>query len=278
MELEFAAPESHTIDQELMESFQLARSQANTLLGSYAWTCGEELVEKLVEKQQLLVQLDATFMLEIEFMRSMAGETGDKELQGRILECLPSQNCMFDVAASSAKLGALQSSERFRYSSSAGKGSFNIVREIVGHIKCKLPPPMTAAQGNEFYQKVKSALGFFVVYDSKGDSGATTKHYGKEALSKQIMDIAGALEIKKEGGEEVLQLESMSNFSIFNFFLNEDEKLLVAGWLKTAVSSLNIAPVVPTMPAEKSKSAQKAESAKRAKKKTAADAAMSFFE
>lgn len=263
------------IDREVLEPFALARAQANNLLGGVHWTSGEELVEKLTEKQQSLVQLDASFVIEIEFMKSLAGEEGTLMMQQLIMQCLPSATRTMTVTQSAEKLNDLAMSERANFCSSAGKGALNIVKEIVGHLQMKVPPPLTAARGNSFYEQVVSSLSYFVLLEADGaDASNERALHGYAALAKQIADIEEVLKV--EGAQ--VPLEQLSDLNIYSFLLTAEEKKKVVGWLKDSIKSMTLNPSVAIVAHEAEKGTAKSQNAKAAKKKSAYDAAKSFFE
>lgn len=267
--------EAHTIHKDLLEPFAIARSQANNMFGAYPWSSGEELVEKLVEKQQSLFQLDSTFIVELEFMKALSGDEGDALLHKDILRCLPAESRLMSPPESAEALKALQGSERVKYAGSGAKGSLAIVQDIVGHLVMKLPPPLSSATGNAFYHEVVQSLAFFMTLDLPPAAEGPAKLFGRDALAKNIEEIDADVARDEAAG---VSFDKLTDLNIFGFLLRENERAKVGAWLKSALQSITVAPLAPSSVAHKSPSAEKAATNKKARKQSAADVAKSFFD
>ena len=132
------------LDEALLSNYKLARAQANTLLGSQPWSCGEELVERLDEKRQLLCQLDAAFSLDIEMFRALVGDVGKDILAAMILQSMPAAYKQKYINEVAVTLQELEAQGVYRFCNASAKGCLKMAKDIVGSLQMKMPPPCRA--------------------------------------------------------------------------------------------------------------------------------------
>lgn len=196
-------------------------------------------MEKLTQKQQALVQLDASFAIELELMNNMAGDEGTCMSQMLIMQCVSSSRSL-TVSQSADKLNDYAMSGRVKFSSLAARGALNIVNEIVGHLQMKVRPPLIAVEGNAFFEEVVSFLSYFVLMQvaAEDETESHTLH-GHQALLKHIADVEEALEV--DGFQ--FPLAQLSDLNIYSL-MGDDEQKKAAAWLKASINNMTLIPSV----------------------------------
>lgn len=69
------------MDKSVVMEWQAARDSCNDMLSASGTSEGEAIVSRLGKKEQSLRAIDSTFLVEIRFVQSMAGEAGEKLLK-----------------------------------------------------------------------------------------------------------------------------------------------------------------------------------------------------
>ena len=268
-----AAKASQSVDDELLTTYRLVRQQAFNLLDGQPWTSGEDLVELMVDKQLLFVQMDPSFGVDLEFFRAMSGEVGTLVLQERILQCLPSDGKQdLTLGACAEMLRNLMSSDVYRFCNASAKGSLAMVKDIIGALQMKVAPPLSLAKGNEFYEKVVASLAFFISHSPPGAQAASDVTYGKPAVDAKFQRL-----LDMDAKKEAVKLEDLAEFNMYSFLLAKNQQEKVEHWTKAIVNTMCLAkkPLAIEPEAASSSSSKKA---KKAIAVSATDAAMDFVE
>lgn len=215
------------------------RSQANNLLGSHDWSCGEELVEKVVEKRQLITQIDTSFVLDVAFLTTMSEEAGVTMFNKKILACLPTEdNSLRTPKESQELLAELQGGDAYRFANAAGKGNLSIARDMVGNLAMQMSPQIGSDRSNTFFQVVLAQLPYFITLqrESSLPDWPDKMLYGKTVLLWMLK------KAQEESTAGQVTLETLAPLNVYSFLLDPSEiaavEALTKGCVKSVKSSL----------------------------------------
>lgn len=154
---------------------------------------GTVIQEMLQEQRSLLLQLDRSFRLEIDFWSSVSGDRAEQRLLDEVIAVMPKPDLpktTAEVLDALAKLGQMKLLE---FAGVALQSTFRSVISIVEAIHCGKAPGFDGSNMSSFMTSIMGAAALFCKFEEPASEEApATIIYGKDAAAKALREVEGA--------------------------------------------------------------------------------------
>ena len=129
--------------------------------------------------------MDPTFVIELQVLEALAGDSGMQMIQEEVLKMMPSKTApaiiLLDTV--SARLTALKGSSLYKYCGSKGQTSVDVAAANFEQMLQGREPRVESLKASDFFASVLAALPLFC-HKSVQPAGSVAKitHYGEKAL------------------------------------------------------------------------------------------------
>ena len=180
------APDTGTatqVDEGLLVANQKARAAAEDLMRGKVQS-GTAIKDTLLQHRTLLLQIDRSFRLEIDFWCSVSGDRAEKRLLDEVLVARPKVNESKSATEALAALAKLGNSRLLEFSGVSLQATFRSVVGVVEAIAAGRAPGFDGSNLSPFMRAVMESASLFCKHEEAGSAGAATIMYGKPAAHK----------------------------------------------------------------------------------------------
>ena len=222
-------------EEKLITAANIARRSANAMVTAEGDPSGVVMRDILFAKQGVLIQMDKSFKLEINFVASFTGAGGEERLISKIKECLPSGDIEMQPKDSVGKLCALMNTQLFRFCSAGGQGKVSTVRQFVTSLSMGQRPNLQQLDNSDFMKSIGIRLANFArVVQSGGSEAAPQVLLGKAAVDHIFLAAKRKIEANTP-----YDLELLSTFAKFHWLLDAEQREQAAQWTKNLLVGFN---------------------------------------
>lgn len=137
-----------------------ARDSCSNMLASKTCGEGDAIVSQLTKKESSLRAIDPTFLVEIRFFQSMAGEAGEQFLRDKVLALMPTAKTAISEAKVISSLKQLMASELYKFAGAGARGVVTTVSALVNDLLDGRAPSFASNPG-EFLVDIRTRMAFF---------------------------------------------------------------------------------------------------------------------
>ena len=142
------------VTDELLKKYQPARNAAAKLIEPLSSESGGVLLQNLVAKQNVLLDLDCTASVEIAALKLMQGQAGRQVMHQNILNTLPSATREISYEECLARLQNVISNGSVQYLPPDSKSLATTVLSLISNMQHGRAPDMDALRSGDFGQQV----------------------------------------------------------------------------------------------------------------------------
>jgi hypothetical protein len=212
------------VEDTLLKPLATARSAFIKMLGCLVLADCKTVGALLKKKMPLLLSMDPTFVIELQVLEALAGDSGMQMLQDAVLKMMPSKTKPTIVALEtvSARLTTLKESNLYKYNGSKGQTSVDVTAANFEQMLQGREPKVEALKSSVFFATILAALPLFChrVVQTAG-TVAKVVHYGEKALEICLKDA-----ILKEAAK-TLSFGDLTDLHVYNWLLNTNQKKAV---------------------------------------------------
>ncbi len=150
------------MEAELYTDAGAARATIRSTLENINVESREYMKELTAKKQHVVISLDSSFKIELADFAFVSGEGGDKVVQAKILEMLPSSQHEESVIGPLAKLVALRESDMAKCCARAAPSQLKLVVERAENMQKGVEPRIHTLVLSDFMQKVGETIPWFM--------------------------------------------------------------------------------------------------------------------
>jgi hypothetical protein len=259
------------LPKDLIAPMQNARLCAREILDDPGIQDFKGMVKAVLASSAMLLSLDRSFKLELEFLQQNGEAAMEKAVEKNILAALPSATKATTLSQSMQSLQDIKVSQLGRFCSHASKAQVTCVLELVANMTKGVAPDGKFATASTFYTNVWEQLPYFM---RRGvvvtEAGKTVKKLlvGKAALMVGFTEVQARMAKK-----DAVKLHELEIYQSFKFLLGPGEVQELSGWIKACLSDMASERSTATGSAASSSGLQK----KTKSQKEAASSVMSFF-
>jgi len=231
-----------------------ARTAANLGLQGEKGKDGATIAAYLAKKEKNLVAIDSMWKVDAQWMTSMVGEAGERRLEQKCLELLPTASKDMTLTNCIQKVQALRDSPLCAFCSSAAQGAVQNLVECLSMMLAGKPPAIKS-NATDFMKKVLCRLQFFCKY------GENPTASGTAAAAQHLKELSSK-------GASKCSIADVEPIVVFAWLLGKDEQVKAAGLVRDVLANAR-ASATPQQMSQQMPSSQ-ASSAGSAKKKGSA--------
>ena len=198
-------------DDAALESYCEARTLMDSLMKKAEFTSASKVAEFMESKRSLWFRSDPTFVLEVAYMKTMAGKQGGEFLVEQATKMLPDGSKIVDVGKVLLQMRTLAGSMAWIFAGPSAKNVVNSIIDILGNMERGEGPVGAQFPKGTAMEQVSERLAFFCHAEVEHTKSLAEKKtiFGLEALIVRIESIktdmaAGSL--KELGPVTICQL------------------------------------------------------------------------
>lgn len=204
------------LDKDLLAPAVAAREMASNLLVGDSAKDATTINNELTKRESALISMDRSFKVEIAFMSSMAGPTGENKLREKFEALLPTSTSSRTLEASVPEATALQASDLFMFCSKFVQGEVAAACEMLNNRLQGRAPFRSSMSAVAWHMKIRTLLPNFLRVNS-GPKSMPQWLVGSAALQHILKQLKGAT-------EDTITLDALEPFHIYGWLLEEDDK------------------------------------------------------
>lgn len=192
----------------LTREWSAARTSANENLQAEGKLDGDSVLTYFNKREQSLRSIDPTFLVEMRFFAAMVGTPGEKILQRRVMELLPSPTGgQVTEQEALSELKRLEASDLFKFTGASARGSVLTVASLVADL-CDGRLPSFATNPSPFLVEVKLRLALFARHIPSDGTGVLVGEAAVRCLTQQALE---ATEVDLEALEKPIKFAWLLN-------------------------------------------------------------------
>ena len=156
------------VPQAILSSMISARACAEEMLNDPSFTCLADLQRVLKNSASLLLSMDRSFRLELEWLATGADDQYIACIHASILACLPSATARVTLVQACSKLDALLASGKGKFCALRSQGEIKTVRKVLDKMVAGVPPDASIRNGGRIFEKAWDRFQYFIVADIPG--------------------------------------------------------------------------------------------------------------
>jgi hypothetical protein len=211
------------ISDELLKGVRLARQAANEGLQGEQGQDGATVAAYLTKRAKNLVTLDPMWKIDTQWMISMVGEAGEKRLEQKCMEVLPSETKKLTLTHSIQKLQALRESKLFSFCSEGARGAVMGLLDCLGLMVAGKAPNIKSSP-TDFMKKALIRLQYFCRY------GPEPSMTGGKAASAHLQDLVGK-------GSAKCSIADVEPIVVFAWLLEHEQQTQAADLVKDVLAA-----------------------------------------
>jgi hypothetical protein len=225
-------------DQRLYKDAVLLRKTMNEFIRSECVSppTGTSMKTVLGKKQDILLKLDRTALVDCSFMFGMVGAAGELRLFAEACRCLPNGAVDMVTAVSLRSLKTVMDSPLFSFCGTGAQARVIAIRKLVSsiHNQCRPDFGVVAGTASEFLKVTSSRLAFFA--KATDTSGAIVGEvYGLQALKIMHAKLKAKNDLTAD-----LTLADLTSIGRFHWLLNPEQLTDLKVWTLKLVGRSDI--------------------------------------
>lgn len=206
------------------------RQRATALFEEHGEMDSSEVARLLGSKEQWLLSMGNTFMVEIAFLSSMLGSGGESVLQRMVLRTMPDTSTAtiaFTPNGAYQKLSALSESKLAKFCSKGAPGQLAACRELVSSlVQGRAPNVDKAIASGGFLQTFIGLMGNWCRFQPKKPNNKPTPPmlFGRDACQAKYDMVKSAASLKK------LTLKEVEPLHVYQWLLLPMQRSEVERW------------------------------------------------
>lgn len=182
------------VEKGVFMEWQAARDSCTGLLSSMGTGDGDAIVAQLTKKESSLRAIDSTFLVEIRFFQSMAGEAGERILKDKVLGLMPTAKNAVCEAKVITSLKQLMAADLYKFAGAGARGVVTTVSALVGDLLDGRSPSFASNPG-DFLIDIRARMAFFCrVAGAKKDADTVgapaARILCEQCLNSESVDLA----------------------------------------------------------------------------------------
>ena len=215
------------VAEQVLRDFKTTRDHMDELMSQQTFDTAASVYDFMDGSKWVWYSKDPTFVLEVEYVRGMAGQLGDDAMSAAILRCLPEVAKELTYEEAATRFADLKSDVLWLFASKQARGLHQAAEEIVFNMSRGDGP--TAAMfptANEFRRTLGERVSQFCVFSPPSGSDQEAKKFGKEAAVAMLNDLE-----KKVVDKSLQDLQVVTEMEIFRWLLpaQDQERLTSIG-------------------------------------------------
>jgi hypothetical protein len=238
----------------LLKGAIAARKAANEGLQGELGSDGATIANYLNKKCKHLVAMDPMFKTDSQWMLSMVGVAGERRLEQKCMEMLPSATKSMTLTGSIQKLQALRGSPLCAFCCESAQGAVMSLLDVLGLMVAGKAPNIKA-NSTDFIKKVLIRLQYFCKYGEDG------KQTGAAAATAHLQTLLATTSAK-------CSIADIEPVVVFSWLLSQEDQAKAAGFVKDVLSNARATSgkdLQPHLPARSQASSSSGPAKKKAK-------------
>ena len=214
-------------NEDILEQYAIPREELSRFMEQASFTSGDMLTAILAEKETVLIMMDNSIRLELQWLRKMVASGAEKRLEGLLLgHALPSPDRGVRPNESLERLRGIQASVLHNFLTKTNQALLNLTVELVDQIDRGSPPAILTCPPDKTLQAaIHTRLDMFPEAEMTSDDGSTKLLRGAEAIQAIYQDVE--LKVKDNKLES---LHELSTLHTFEHLLQTPQKEALATW------------------------------------------------
>ena len=212
-------PKEPTVDPILLVQAKIARAACKTAADEYKGLDANVIKELVDDQANHFLMIDRDFIVELELLKAISGQSNGQRLYDMILGILPSETSEKSAEHALVNIERIKNLAVYKLAASEVKAKVDIVQKIVGKLVDGREPDTDIQSSDPFVLSFMNKLQYFVrVQGSASSDGTALTMFGKAAVEHLFQ------QAQTKVTDGTLTSADLATALTYRFLLNDNRK------------------------------------------------------